>query len=68
MHLKSYQIDGRLLRTGAANFSASCLMRQNNDLIVIESAEAAVQAHSIVRPIHLPRSQGLARGYGSRSI
>ena len=23
MHLKSYQIDGRLLRTGAANFSAS---------------------------------------------
>jgi phosphatidylserine/phosphatidylglycerophosphate/cardiolipin synthase-like enzyme len=25
MHLKSYQIDGRLLRTGAANFSASGL-------------------------------------------
>ena len=23
MHLKTYQIDGRLLRTGAANFSAS---------------------------------------------
>jgi len=23
LHLKSYQIDGRLLRTGAANFSAS---------------------------------------------
>ena len=23
MHLKSYQIDGRMLRTGAANFSAS---------------------------------------------
>jgi phosphatidylserine/phosphatidylglycerophosphate/cardiolipin synthase-like enzyme len=28
MHLKSYQIDGRLLRTGAANFSASGLKRQ----------------------------------------
>ena len=41
MHLKSYQIDGRLLRTGAANFSASGLKRQDNDLIVIESAEAA---------------------------
>ena len=41
MHLKSYQIDGRLLRTGAANFSASRLKRQDNDLIVIESAEAA---------------------------
>jgi phosphatidylserine/phosphatidylglycerophosphate/cardiolipin synthase-like enzyme len=42
MHLKSYQIDGRFLRTGAANFSASGLKRQDNDLIVIESAEAAV--------------------------
>jgi hypothetical protein len=31
MHLKSYQIDGRLLRTGAANFSASGLKRQDND-------------------------------------
>ncbi len=41
MHLKSYQIDGRLLRTGAANFSASGLKRQDNDLVVIESAEAA---------------------------
>jgi phosphatidylserine/phosphatidylglycerophosphate/cardiolipin synthase-like enzyme len=38
---KSYQIDGRWLRTGAANFSASGLKRQDNDLIVIESAEAA---------------------------
>ena len=41
MHLKSYQIDGRLLRTGAANFSASGLKRQDNDLIVIESSGAA---------------------------
>jgi hypothetical protein len=36
MHLKSDQIDGRLLRTGAADFSASGLKRQDNDLIVIE--------------------------------
>jgi phosphatidylserine/phosphatidylglycerophosphate/cardiolipin synthase-like enzyme len=41
MHLKSYEIDGRLLRTGAANFSASGLKRQDNDLIVIESVDAA---------------------------
>jgi phosphatidylserine/phosphatidylglycerophosphate/cardiolipin synthase-like enzyme len=41
MHLKSYQIDGRLLRTGAANFSASGLKRQDNDLIVMERAAAA---------------------------
>jgi hypothetical protein len=30
-----------LLRTGAANFSASGLERQDNDLIVIENAGAA---------------------------
>lgn len=41
MHLKSYQIDGRLLRTGAANFSASGLKRQDNDLVIIENAAAA---------------------------
>ena len=33
--------DGHLLHTGAANVSASGLKRQDNDLIVIESAEAA---------------------------
>jgi phosphatidylserine/phosphatidylglycerophosphate/cardiolipin synthase-like enzyme len=38
MHLKSYQIDGRMLRSGAANFSASGRKRQDNDLIVIERA------------------------------
>ena len=41
MHLKNYEIDGRLLRSGAANFSAAGLKRQDNDLIVIESAIAA---------------------------
>jgi phosphatidylserine/phosphatidylglycerophosphate/cardiolipin synthase-like enzyme len=41
MHLKSYQIDGRWLRTGAANFSASGLKRQDNDLLVIDSQVAA---------------------------
>jgi len=34
-------IDGRLLRTVAANLSASGLKRQNYDLIMIECAEAA---------------------------
>jgi phosphatidylserine/phosphatidylglycerophosphate/cardiolipin synthase-like enzyme len=43
IHLKSYQIDGRWLRTGAANFSASGLKRQDNDLLIIDS-EAAVKA------------------------
>ena len=42
MHLKSYQIDGRWLRSGAANFSASGLKRQDNDLLIIESRAAAM--------------------------
>jgi phosphatidylserine/phosphatidylglycerophosphate/cardiolipin synthase-like enzyme len=41
MHLKSYQIDGVLLRTGSANLSASGEKQQDNDLVVIESAAAA---------------------------
>jgi phosphatidylserine/phosphatidylglycerophosphate/cardiolipin synthase-like enzyme len=41
VHLKSYQIDGRVLRSGAANFSASGLKRQDNDLIILESPMAA---------------------------
>lgn len=32
MHLKSYCVDGRALRFGAANFSRSGLAEQNNDL------------------------------------
>jgi phosphatidylserine/phosphatidylglycerophosphate/cardiolipin synthase-like enzyme len=48
VHLKSYQIDGKMLRTGAANFSASGLKRQDNDLVVIESAAAAL-SHPVSR-------------------
>ena len=40
MHLKSYVIDGALLRAGAANFSASGLKQQDNDLIVIRETTA----------------------------
>jgi phosphatidylserine/phosphatidylglycerophosphate/cardiolipin synthase-like enzyme len=43
MHLKSYQIDSRVLRTGATNFSASGLKREDNDLIVIESPRRLVR-------------------------
>jgi len=41
MHLKSYQVDGRYLRTGSANFSFSGEERQDNDIVIIESREAA---------------------------
>jgi phosphatidylserine/phosphatidylglycerophosphate/cardiolipin synthase-like enzyme len=43
MHLKAYEIDGRLLRTGSANFSSSGERQQDNDLIVIRDAKAAAQ-------------------------
>jgi hypothetical protein len=46
MHLKSYQ-DVRLLRTGAANFSASGLKRHDNDSIVIEIAGAAAAFRTV---------------------
>lgn len=39
MHLKSYQIDGYLLRSGAANLSASGLKLQDNDLIIINDKD-----------------------------
>jgi phosphatidylserine/phosphatidylglycerophosphate/cardiolipin synthase-like enzyme len=35
MHLKAYEIDGEVLRTGSANFSTSGENAHDNDLIVI---------------------------------
>lgn len=43
MHLKSYQVDGRVLRTGSANFSVSGAVYQDNDLVVIDSPQAAAR-------------------------
>jgi phosphatidylserine/phosphatidylglycerophosphate/cardiolipin synthase-like enzyme len=43
MHLKAYAIDGEVLRTGSANFSASGERQQDNDLIVIRDAGAAAK-------------------------
>lgn len=41
MHLKSYAVDGRFLRGGSANFSWSGLNRQDNDIFIVDSVEAA---------------------------
>lgn len=38
MHLTSYCVDGRLYRTGSANFSGSGLKQQDNDLLLFEDA------------------------------
>lgn len=43
MHLKAYHVDGRLLRTGAGNFSWSGARRQDNDLLVLESPHLAAR-------------------------
>lgn len=36
MHLKAYHVDGKWLRTGSANFTASGLKHQDNDLLIID--------------------------------
>ena len=38
MHLKSYEVDGQTLRSGSANFSASALKHQDNDLVLTHDA------------------------------
>jgi phosphatidylserine/phosphatidylglycerophosphate/cardiolipin synthase-like enzyme len=43
MHLKAYAVDGRWLRTGSTNFSWSGETRQDNDIIIIDSPQAAEQ-------------------------
>ncbi len=41
MHLKSYLIDRRILRTGSANFSYSGERYQDNDVVLLESPALA---------------------------
>jgi phosphatidylserine/phosphatidylglycerophosphate/cardiolipin synthase-like enzyme len=43
MHLKSYSIDGDVLRAGSANFSVSGENAQDNDLIIFRDASAAAK-------------------------
>lgn len=43
MHLKSYAIDGHLLRTGSANWSPTGLKRQDNDVVYQVAPEAVRQ-------------------------
>lgn len=43
MHMKAYTVDGMTLRAGAANFSASGLKHQDNELVIIRDATAVHQ-------------------------
>jgi phosphatidylserine/phosphatidylglycerophosphate/cardiolipin synthase-like enzyme len=47
MHLKAYEIDDALVRTGSANFSSSGENQQDNDLVVIRDPDitARFEAH-----------------------
>ncbi len=56
MHLKAYEIDGTLLRTGSANFSTSGENAQDNDLIVIRDAGATAKFEA-----HFERMWGAAQ-------
>jgi len=40
MHLKTYVVDGKALRTGSANFTVAGLKREDDDLVVIRDASA----------------------------
>ena len=70
MHLKTFQVDGRWLRTGSTNFSFAGQRRQDNDIIVLESravAEAFIQQHGgkLVRFEEVtPASYFMACGWG----
>jgi phosphatidylserine/phosphatidylglycerophosphate/cardiolipin synthase-like enzyme len=64
MHLKSYSIDGVLLRSGSANLTASGLKQQDNDIIVIHEPAAArafdarfEQIWSAAKPVAAVRDQ-----------
>jgi phosphatidylserine/phosphatidylglycerophosphate/cardiolipin synthase-like enzyme len=46
MHMKSYAVDRARLRTGSANFSASGLKRQDNDLVVTDDPAATAKFES----------------------
>jgi phosphatidylserine/phosphatidylglycerophosphate/cardiolipin synthase-like enzyme len=43
MNLKAYALDGAVLRTGSANFSASGEKQQDNDLIILWDPEATAK-------------------------
>jgi phosphatidylserine/phosphatidylglycerophosphate/cardiolipin synthase-like enzyme len=39
-HMKAFEVDGRIFRTGSANFSRNAETRQDNDLLVIRDGAA----------------------------
>jgi phosphatidylserine/phosphatidylglycerophosphate/cardiolipin synthase-like enzyme len=73
MHLKSYDIDDQVSRSGSANLSASGLKQQDNDLVVLHqpSAAAAFKArfvHMWAEANYLPAPSNQLAGNNSISL
>lgn len=47
MHFKTYHVDGKVLRSGTTNFTTSSLRRQDNDIVIYESPQAAATFMSV---------------------
>ena len=67
MHLKAYEIDGAVLRTGSANFSTSGENAQDNDLIVIRDAVAAIPLFGLTSKIARPPSSSCSSFCSSKA-
>lgn len=64
-HLKSYVVDGKVLRAGAANFTKRGLTRQDNDLWIVRDQQAVhrfesefEQIYAKGRPIQIDQRMG----------
>jgi phosphatidylserine/phosphatidylglycerophosphate/cardiolipin synthase-like enzyme len=57
MHLKAYQVDGRWLRTGSANFTASGLKHQDNDLVILDTPSALTAFQDVFETLWLKNAK-----------
>ena len=62
LHLKSYAIDGHLLRSGSANWSPTGLKRQDNDVLYESSPEAVGRFEAKFEEMWAKPTNTLAKG------
>jgi phosphatidylserine/phosphatidylglycerophosphate/cardiolipin synthase-like enzyme len=68
MHLKAYEIDSAVLRTGSANFSVSGETAQDNDLVVIRRRLSRNAPAVVVPPATPPSRAPVVRYQSGRRI
>lgn len=66
MHLKSYLIDGQLLRTGSANWSPTGLKRKDNDVVYEKASEAAKRFERVFAELWERPSNSAPEGENAR--